>query len=63
MKHVSDWHDIQFTVEVELEPVCVDVVERYIELRRYVLHDAAEPTGYEEDLHVALVKPVHKFPG
>ena len=53
----------EFTIEVELEPVGVDVVERNIELSRYMLHDAAEPPRYEEDLDIALVKPVHKFPG
>lgn len=44
------------TVEVELEPVCVDVMLRDVQLGGHVFHDAAEPTRDEEDLHVTLVQ-------
>lgn len=51
------------TVEVELEAVGVDVVLRDVQLGGHVLHDAAEATRDEEDLHVPLVQRIHQLPG
>lgn len=50
------------TVEVELQPVCIDVVQGNAQLGGYVLHDAAEASGDEEHLDVALVQTVHELP-
>lgn len=44
------------TVEVELEPVCVDVMLRDVQLGGHVFDDAAKTPRDEEDLHVALVQ-------
>lgn len=51
------------TVEVELEPVCVDVMLWDVQLGGHVFDDAAEPTRDEEHLHVPLVQRIHKLPG
>lgn len=51
------------TVEVELEPVCVDVMLRDVELGGHVLDDAAEASRDEEHLHVTLVQRIHQLPG
>lgn len=34
-----------------------------VQLGGHVLHDAAEATRDEEDLHVALVQRIHQLPG
>lgn len=51
------------TVEVELEPVCIDVMLRDVQLGGHVFDDAAKTPRDEEDLHVALVQRIHKLPG
>lgn len=38
------------------------MVERNAKLSGYVLNDAAKSSGNEEDLHVALMEPLHKLP-
>lgn len=50
------------TVEVELQPVRIDVVQGNAQLSGHVLHDAAEASWDEEHLDVALVQTVHELP-
>lgn len=52
-----------FTVEVELQAVCIDVVQWNAQLSSHMLHDAAEASWDEEHLDVALVQTVHELPG
>lgn len=51
------------TVEVELEPVGVDVMQRNVQLSGHMFNDAAEASRNEEHFYVALVQTVHELPG
>lgn len=50
------------TVKIELEPVGVDMMKGNAELRCNMLHNAAETTGDEENVDIALVQIVDKLP-
>lgn len=51
------------TVEVKLQTVGVNMVQRNVELSGHVLNNAAETARDEEHLDVPLVQALHKLPG
>lgn len=53
---------VRHTIEVEFESVRINVIQWDVQLRGHVLNDAAESTGNEENLYVALVQAFYKLP-